>query len=76
MAVGVQTKGGAAGFGGALAAPATAYIYDWNMLPIGQMLWLKELESYRSSRRCRIRRATTWTRSWNSSRRGQNHPSE
>ena len=34
------------GIGGALAAPSTAYIYDWNMLPIGQLLWLKELESY------------------------------
>ena len=34
------------GFGGALAAPATAYVYDWNMLPIGQALWLKELETY------------------------------
>ena len=33
--------------GGALAAPSTAYVYDWNMLPIGQALWLKELESYR-----------------------------
>jgi arylsulfatase len=33
--------------GGALAAPSTAYIYDWNLLPIGQLLWLKELESYR-----------------------------
>ena len=32
--------------GGALAAPATAYQYDWNMLPIGQALWLKELETY------------------------------
>ena len=21
--------------------------YDWNLLPIGQMLWLKELESYK-----------------------------
>src|SRR5262245_52618681 len=31
---------------GALAAPSTAYQYDWNMLPIGQQLWLKELESY------------------------------
>jgi arylsulfatase len=31
---------------GALAGPVTGYIYDWNMLPIGQMLWLKELESY------------------------------
>jgi arylsulfatase A-like enzyme len=34
------------GQGGALAAPATAYVYDWNMLPIGQALWLRELESY------------------------------
>jgi arylsulfatase A-like enzyme len=34
------------GTGGALAAPSTAYIYDWNLLPIGQSLWLKELETY------------------------------
>lgn len=32
---------------GALAAPATAWVYDWNLLPIGQALWLRELESYR-----------------------------
>ncbi len=36
------------GYGGALAAPSTAYIYDWNLLPIGQLLWLKELETYRT----------------------------
>ncbi|SDT97225.1 arylsulfatase [Pseudomonas pohangensis] len=35
------------GTGGALAAPSTAYIYDWNLLPIGQMLWMKELMSYK-----------------------------
>ena len=35
------------GFGGALAGPVTAYIYDWNLLPIGQNLWLKELETYK-----------------------------
>ena len=29
-----------------LASPSTAYIYNWNMLPIGQQLWLKELESF------------------------------
>jgi len=34
------------GMGGALAAPSTAYIYDWNLLPIGQHLALKFLESY------------------------------
>ncbi len=36
------------GYGGGLAAPSTAYIYDWNLLPIGQLLWLKELETYRT----------------------------
>ena len=35
------------GMGGALAGPVTAYIYDWNMLPLGQSLWLKELETYK-----------------------------
>jgi arylsulfatase len=33
-------------FGGALAGPVTSFIYDWNMLPIGQQLWLEQLESY------------------------------
>jgi len=33
------------GFGGALAAPMTIFLDDWNMLPIGQLLWEKELES-------------------------------
>jgi hypothetical protein len=32
--------------GGSLGSPSTAYLYDWNILPIGQLLWLKELESY------------------------------
>ena len=49
------------GMGGAIASPSTAYVYDWNMLPIGQQLWLKHLEIYNSSRRCRTRPATTWT---------------
>jgi arylsulfatase A-like enzyme len=33
--------------GGALAGPVTGYQYDWNMLPIGQLLWEKELMSYK-----------------------------
>ena len=45
IAVGEDTKT-LLGMGGALAAPSTAYIYDWNMLPIGQQLWLRELETY------------------------------
>ena len=35
------------GLGGALASPSTAYLYDWNMLPLGQLLWEKELMSYK-----------------------------
>lgn len=46
QAVGLQQKT-ALGLGGALAGPVTAFLYDWNMLPIGQQLWFKELESYR-----------------------------
>jgi arylsulfatase len=34
------------GVGGAIGSPSTAYIYDWNLLPIGQSLWLKELMTY------------------------------
>jgi len=34
-------------FGGALAAPSSAYVYDAiGMLPMGQVLWLQELETY------------------------------
>jgi arylsulfatase A-like enzyme len=40
QAVGTDTKS-AMGLGGALGAPSTAFIYDWNMLPIGQQLWLE-----------------------------------
>jgi arylsulfatase len=34
------------GMAGALAGPMTAYVYDWNLLPMGQALWLKELQTY------------------------------
>jgi arylsulfatase len=43
--VGAEQKGALAA-GGALASPSTAYLYDWNLLPIGQLLWTKELMSY------------------------------
>jgi arylsulfatase A-like enzyme len=45
QAVGLDQKS-AMSLGGALAAPITAFQYDWNMLPIGQQLWLRHLESY------------------------------
>ena len=46
QAVGAEQKT-VMSYGGTLAAPSTAYIYDWNMLPIGQQLWLQELLSYK-----------------------------
>jgi arylsulfatase len=45
QAVGIEQKS-AMSLGGALGAPATAFQYDWNMLPIGQRLWLEQLSSY------------------------------
>ena len=44
QAVGLDQKS-AMSMGGALAAPATAFLYDWNMLPIGQQLWLDWFET-------------------------------
>jgi len=32
--------------GGAIGGPSTAYIYDWNLLPIGQNIALRFLETY------------------------------
>ncbi len=34
--------------GGSLGSPSTAFLFDWNMLPIGQQLWEKELLSYKT----------------------------
>jgi arylsulfatase len=44
--VGLQ-QDSAMSLGGALAGPVSAYQYDWNMLPIGQQLWLEWLETLR-----------------------------
>jgi arylsulfatase A-like enzyme len=46
QAVGTSQKT-ALSIGGSLAAPSTAYQYDWNMLPIGQQLWLDWFETLR-----------------------------
>ncbi len=47
QAVGIDQKS-AMSLGGALGAPATAFQYDWNMLPIGQQLWLEHLTTYKT----------------------------
>jgi arylsulfatase len=43
--VGIDQKS-AMSLGGSLGGPVTAFQYDWNILPIGQQLWLKHLLSY------------------------------
>jgi len=45
QAVGIDQKT-ALSLGGALASPSTAFLYDWNLLPIGQQLWLAHLLTY------------------------------
>jgi len=35
------------GICGAIGGPVIAYLYDWNMLPIGQQLWYHELMSFK-----------------------------
>jgi arylsulfatase len=45
QAVGVDQKT-ALSIGGALGGPTTAFLYDWNLLPIGQQLWLQHLTTY------------------------------
>ena len=34
------------GIGGATRRSGHRLVYDWNMLPIGQALWLKHLQTY------------------------------
>jgi arylsulfatase len=47
QAVGLDQKS-AMSVGGAIGAPATAFQYDWNMLPIGQQLWLQWFETLKA----------------------------
>ena len=81
QAVGPDQKT-AMGLGGALAVPITAYIYDWNMLPIGQQLWLKELESYKqfppmqSPASYNLEQVMEQVRSTGSPSTGGGHPSD
>src|ERR1700736_3344290 len=63
-------------FSGALAGPVTAYIYDWNLLPIGQVLWLKELESYKEFPPLQDPASYNLDQVMEQLRKGQGHPSQ
>ena len=63
-------------FSGALAGPVTAYIYDWNLLPIGQVLWLKELETYQKYPPMQDPASYNLNQVMEQLKKGQNHPSQ
>jgi arylsulfatase A-like enzyme len=63
-------------FSGALAGPVSAYIYDWNLLPIGQVLWLKELESYKQFPPLQDPASYNLDQVMNQLKKGQGHPSQ
>jgi len=57
------------GFGGSLAAPSTAFMYDGlGIMPLGQ-LWLKELLSYQTYPPCRPLKPITSLRSFRRSKK-------
>ena len=61
---------------GALAGPVTAFIYDWNLLPIGQVLWLKELESYKEFPPLQDPASYNLDQVMEQLKKGQGHPSQ
>src|SRR6266513_2719210 len=63
-------------FSGALAGPVTAYIYDWNLMPIGQVLWLKELETYQKYPPMQDPASYNLDQVMEQLKKGQNHPSQ
>jgi arylsulfatase A-like enzyme len=75
QAVGVDQKT-AMGLGGALGAPATAMIYDWNMLPIGQQLWLQWFETLRAYPPLQAPASYNLTQVMEQIKSGGGHPSE
>jgi arylsulfatase len=47
QAVGIDQKT-AMSLGGAMGAPMTAWQFDFNILPIGQQMWLQHLLTYKT----------------------------
>jgi arylsulfatase len=61
---------------GALASPATAWVYDWNLLPIGQALWLRELETYQKYPPMQDPASYNLDQVMEQLKKGQGHPSQ
>ena len=64
------------GLGGALGAPSTAYIYDWNMLPIGQQLWLEWFQTLQAFPPLQKPASYNLTQIMEQLKAKQSHPSE
>jgi arylsulfatase len=62
--------------GGALAAPATAYLYDWNMLPLGQQLWLQWFETLKAFPPMQAPESYNLTQVMDQLKAGGGHPSD
>ncbi|HTY17579.1 MAG TPA: arylsulfatase [Myxococcota bacterium] len=75
QAVGIDQKT-ALGLGGALASPSTAFLYDWNMLPIGQQLWLQWFETLKAFPPLQAPASYNLTQVMDQIKAGGGHPSD
>jgi arylsulfatase A-like enzyme len=75
QAVGLDQKT-AMSVGGALGAPATAFIYDWNMLPVGQQLWLDWFETLKEFPPMQAPASYNLTQVMDQIKAGGGHPSD
>jgi arylsulfatase A-like enzyme len=75
QAVGIDQKT-AMSFGGSLDAPSTAFIYDWNMLPIGQQLWLDWFETLKAFPPLQAPESYNLTQVMQQIKTGGGHPSD
>jgi hypothetical protein len=58
------------------AAPSTAYVYDWNLLPIGQRLWLQWFETLQAFPPMQSPASYNLTQVMDQIKNNKNHPSD
>ena len=75
QAVGLAQKS-AMSMGGALAGPVTAFQYDWNLLPLGQQLWLEWFETLKEFPPMQAPESYNLTQIMDQIRVGGGHPSD
>jgi arylsulfatase A-like enzyme len=75
QAVGIDQKT-AMSVGGALAGPVTAFLYDWNLLPLGQQLWLDWFETLKAFPPMQAPESYNLSQVMDQIKAGGNHPSD